>query len=98
MAEIRDIAQRGTLGTNLMFKANLSFVQLNQYVSLLSQTGLLEKSAFNGEEIYKAAQKGLESMEKQQKIINLLNEDTRKVILKTSFEVNRFPEKPSPIN
>jgi predicted transcriptional regulator len=75
MAEIVGIAKNGTSKTHIMFKANLSFSQLNQYLALLSQTSLLEKSAQNGRVIYKATQKGLEFMEKQQQIIDLLNED-----------------------
>jgi predicted transcriptional regulator len=57
-----------------MFKANLSFNQLNQYLSVLSQSGLLEKFAYNSREFYKATSKGVEFMEKQCQIINLLNE------------------------
>ena len=75
MTEIVSIAKKGTSKTHIMFKANLSFSQLNQYISLLSHTSLLEKSACDGRVIYKATQKGLEFMEKQQQIMDLLNED-----------------------
>jgi len=54
IAEIIDIARNGTSKTHIMFKANLSFSQLNQYLALLSQTALLEKSIVNGKEIYKS--------------------------------------------
>ncbi len=77
MTEIVNIARTGALKTQIMYKANLSFSQLNQYLKQLIQTNLLEKTANNGKEIYKATQKGLEFMEKQQQIISLLNEDTR---------------------
>jgi len=75
MAEIVGIAKKGTSKTHIMFKANLSFSQLQQYLALLSHTSLLEESAYNGRVIYKATQKGLEFMEKQQQIIDMLNED-----------------------
>ena len=75
MAEIVGIAKKGTSKTHIMFKANLSFSQLKQYLALLSQTSLLEKSPYNGREIYKATPKGLEFMERQQQIMDLLNED-----------------------
>ncbi len=75
MTEIVNIAKPGALKTQIMYKANLSFSQLNQYLKQLIQTNLLEKTANNGKEIYKATQKGLEFMEKQQEIISLLNED-----------------------
>ncbi len=44
MAEIIGISKKGTSKTHIMFKANLSFSQLNQYLELLSNTALLEKS------------------------------------------------------
>jgi predicted transcriptional regulator len=77
MAEIVNLAKKGTSKTHIMYEANLSFSQLNQYISLLSQTSLLEKSGCNGRVIYKATPKGLEFMEKQQEIIDLVNEDVR---------------------
>ena len=43
MTEIIGIAKNGTSKTHIMFKANLSFSQLNQYISLLLQSGLLER-------------------------------------------------------
>ena len=75
MAEIVGIAKKGTSKTHIMFKANLSFSQLNQYLSLLSNTGLLEKIAKNGKSVFQATPKGLEFMERQQQVIDLLNDD-----------------------
>ena len=75
IAEIIDIARNGTSKTHIMFKANLSFSQLNQYLTLLSQTGLLEKKTINEKEIYKATHRGLEFVEKQCQLISFLNED-----------------------
>jgi predicted transcriptional regulator len=76
MAEIVGIAKKGSSKTHIMFKANLSFSQLNQYLSLLSKTGLLEETAINGRVIFKATPKGLEFMERQHQVIDMLNEDT----------------------
>ena len=75
MTEIIGIAKKGTSKTHIMFKANLSFSQLNQYLSFLSHACLLEKFSHNGRDIYKATPKGLEFMERQQQIMDLLNED-----------------------
>ena len=90
MAEIVDIAKKGTSKTHIMFKANLSFSQLNLYLDLLSQASLLEKSVINGKELYKATQKGVDFVEKQCQIIDLLNKDMNKKSLKTSFEFNPY--------
>ena len=75
MAEIVGIARNGSSKTHIMFKARLSFSQINHYLKLLPRIGLLEKSTCKGKAIYKATQKGLEFMEKQQQIMDLLNED-----------------------
>lgn len=76
MAEIVSIAKKGTSKTHIMFKANLSFSQLNQYLSLLSNTGLLEKFSDHGRVIFQATEKGLEFIDKQQQVFNLLNDDS----------------------
>jgi predicted transcriptional regulator len=75
MTEIIGIAVKGTSKTQIMYKANLSFSQLKRYLALLSRHSLLKKSAHDGREIYKATPKGVEFMERQQQIIDLINED-----------------------
>ena len=75
LAEILGIAKNGASKTHIMFKANLSFSQLNQYLALLSHTYLLEKFAHNGRVVYRATEKGLEFMERQQQVMDLLNGD-----------------------
>jgi predicted transcriptional regulator len=92
IAEIIDIAKNGTSKTHIMFKANLSFIQLNQYLSALMETDLLEKRVVEGREIYRATDKGLDFVEKQCEIINLLNVDFRNLKVKTSFDFNPFPK------
>lgn len=95
MAEIIDTAKKGTSKTHIMFKANLSFSQLNQYLSVLCQSHLLEKFASNNREYYKATAKGLDFMEKQCQIINLLNEGAclHNISIKTSLlDCNILPK------
>jgi predicted transcriptional regulator len=76
MAEMVTIAKRGTPKTRMMFEANLSFSQLNEYLTLLSNTGLIEKTSNHGKVIFQTTPKGLEFLEKQQQVFNLLNDDT----------------------
>jgi predicted transcriptional regulator len=87
MAEIIGIAKKGSSKTHIMFKVNLSFSQLNQYLSLLSNTDLLEKIAINGKVIYHVTPKGLEFIERQQRVIDLIKEDglVYRKCVKTSF-------------
>jgi predicted transcriptional regulator len=75
MTEIIGIAIKGTSKTQIMYKANLSFSQLKRYLALLAHHSLLKKSAYDGKEIYKATPKGVEFMERQQQIIDLINEE-----------------------
>lgn len=42
IAAILDIARRGVNKTNILYKANLSYVQLKNYVGFLLEKGLLE--------------------------------------------------------
>ena len=74
MTEIIGIARKGTSKTHIMFKANLSFSQLNQYLSLLLRSSLLEITANDGRSVYRATSKGVEFMEKQCEVIDMLNE------------------------
>lgn len=92
MAEIIGISKKGSTKTHIMFKANLSFSQLNQYLELLWNTALLEKLTVNGKAVYRATQKGLEFLEKQQEAIDLLKEDGQIFGkgLKTSFNFESF--------
>jgi len=76
MAEIMNIAKSGALKTQIMYKANLSFAQLNEYLKFLGDTNLLEKIDHNGKEIYKATQKGKEFLDRHSQVMDLLNEET----------------------
>jgi predicted transcriptional regulator len=83
MAEIIEIAKKGASKTHIMFKASLSFSQLNEYIMLLEETGLLEKTANDGKNLYVATEKGLGFMEKQCQLIKLVNESVSKNHVKT---------------
>jgi predicted transcriptional regulator len=75
MAEIMDISRNGALKTQIMYKANLSFSQLNEYLKLLAHTSLLEKFACNGKDVYKATSKGMDFLERQRQIMDLLSRE-----------------------
>ena len=87
IAEILDIAKHGCTKTHIMFQANLSFTQLNQYLSILTKIGLLEITLLDEREIYKTTAKGLDFMERQYQIINLLNGEASS-LSKTSIEID----------
>jgi len=73
IAEILDIAKDGALKTQIMYKANLSFSQLNTYLKLLLETKLLEIVEKGGKNIYKTTKKGCEYMQSYKEVIETLN-------------------------
>lgn len=72
IAEILKIAKNRPLKTHLMYGANLSFAQLNDYLSFLISTGLLKTVREDSRLIYKTTSKGLEFLTNYEKIISLL--------------------------
>ena len=72
LAEILDIAKEGSLKTQIMYRANLSFTQLNEYLGVLLNmklVGLMENKEKN---VYKTTSKGLQYLQNYREIIELL--------------------------
>jgi predicted transcriptional regulator len=72
MAEILDIAREGSLKTQIMYRANLSFTQLNDYLNFMLRISLLEKILENDRETYKATEKGVDFLQRYREITELL--------------------------
>jgi len=72
IAEILEIAREGTLKTQIMYRANLSFTQLNDYLQFMLKNDLLEKIDMGGKEVYKASEKGLNFLQRYNEIVELL--------------------------
>jgi predicted transcriptional regulator len=75
IAEILEIAKEGTLKTQIMYKANLSFAQLNDYLKFMLKTSLLNKFVANGKEVYMATEKGVDFMQRHFELTKLLKEN-----------------------
>ena len=75
ISEIMEISKAGALKTQIMYKANLSFAQLNEYLKLLEKINLLRKSVDSGKEVYTATEKGLDFLQRHREIMYLLNEE-----------------------
>ncbi|MEM2147471.1 MAG: winged helix-turn-helix domain-containing protein [Candidatus Bathyarchaeia archaeon] len=75
IAEILDIAKDGVLKTQVMYRANLSFTQLNEYLQFMLKINLIEKIDQNDKEIYKATQKGLDFLQRYREINELLKSE-----------------------
>jgi len=72
IAEVLEIAKDGTLKTQIMYRANLSFTQLNDYLAFMLQIGLLEKIDINDKDVYRATHKGLDFLQRYREINELL--------------------------
>jgi len=78
MAKILEIARDGALKTPIMYKANLSFTQLNKYLSYLLEAKLLVETVTKGDEtIYKTTDKGLKYLQGYMTIRDLLGESLK---------------------
>ena len=77
IAEILEIAKDGTLKTQIMYRANLSFAQLNDYVKFMLKTGLINKFRANGKDVYEATEKGLEFLQRHSELTELLQENEK---------------------
>jgi predicted transcriptional regulator len=74
IAEILEIAREGTLKTQIMYKANLSFAQLNDYLKFMLKKGLLNKFHAKEKEVYAATEKGLDFLQRHSELAELLQE------------------------
>lgn len=75
MAEVLAVAKDGALKTQIMYKANLSFAQLNEYLSLLLELGLLKTSKSGEKSIYKITRKGIKYLKSYEEIKALLGKN-----------------------
>jgi len=75
IAEILEIAKNGTLKTQIMYKANLSFAQLNEYLKFMLKIKLMEKIDNRGKDVYVATAKGVDFLQRQSEITELLKGD-----------------------
>ena len=75
ISEILEIAKDGVLKTQIMYRANLSFTQLNDYLRFMLGIHLLEKIRQNGKDIYKSTEKGLDFLERYHHIAELLRNE-----------------------
>jgi len=75
MAEILETAIDGALKTQLMYRANLSFAQLNEYMSLLLSLKLLECEENTEKTVYKTTPKGMRYLQSCKEIKDLLKKE-----------------------
>lgn len=77
IAEILDIAKGGTLKTQIMYKANLSFAQLNDYLKFMLKISLLNRFRANGKDVYAATEKGVDFLQRHFELTELLKDNEK---------------------
>ena len=77
ISEILAIAKTGTLKTQIMYRANLSFAQLNEYLSFLINMNLLKVQNEDNKNTYTTTMKGEKYLEKYGELAYLLEENAR---------------------
>ena len=78
IAEIIEIAKGGTLKTQIMYRANLSFAQLNEYLKFMLKIKLIQKLVEHGKEVYVSTEKGLDFLQRQCELTELLKTEEEK--------------------
>jgi len=75
MAEILEVAMDGALKTQVMYRANLSFAQLNEYLKLMLDIKLLETVKNSQKTLYKTTAKGVRYLQSYREIRDLLKKE-----------------------
>jgi predicted transcriptional regulator len=72
MAEIIEATKESQLKTRIMYSANLSFSQVNEHLSFLTERGFLRVRVENGKKLYETTAKGNQYIENYMEMSNLL--------------------------
>ena len=72
MAEIMEAAKGNQLKTRIMYRVNLSFSQLKEYLSFLTERGFLRVHVENRKKFYETTAKGNIYIENYREMSNLL--------------------------
>ncbi len=72
MAQILEITKEGTLKTQIMYKANLSFTQLNYYLQFMLYNNLIIHRTREDREVYIITLKGLSFLQMHSELVQLL--------------------------
>lgn len=76
IATILEIAGEGILKTQIMYRANLSFIQLIDYLKFMLTLNLLEKVSQHDKERYKTTAKGMDFLQRYLEIQSLMREES----------------------
>lgn len=75
MAEILEVTIDGALKTQVMYRANLSFAQLNEYLKLMQDLKLIETIKNTERTLYKTTTKGIRYLQSYRELRDLLKKE-----------------------
>lgn len=75
IAEIMEITKEKQLKTRIMYRANLSFSQLNEYLSFLIEMRFLRINEEDGQKFYETTAKGERYIDNYTEMSNLLRSE-----------------------
>ena len=78
IADILEISRAGALKTQIMYRANLSFTQLNDYLEFMLTANLLADYNTNGKDVYSATTKGTNFVQRYYELTDLVRLENRK--------------------
>ena len=78
IADILGIAIGGSLKTQIMYKANLSFAQVSEYIPFLLEVKLIAASFQSKKTVYKVTSKGTRFLHEYTKIKDLLKTESKR--------------------
>jgi predicted transcriptional regulator len=89
IANILEISLKGTLKTQIMYRANLSFKQLNEYLSFLIAKGLIVQIMLDGKASYQVTNEGMGFLRRYRELTKTLHSKTAR-LNRTVTPVNTF--------
>lgn len=98
VANILTIAKQGALKTHLMYKANLSYTMLRDYLKFLLDNGLLSESRYPEDRVtlYRTTEKGTRFLESYVALKDLAAPIIDKTPFAPTSAFERFPETGKP--
>jgi ppGpp synthetase/RelA/SpoT-type nucleotidyltranferase/predicted transcriptional regulator len=75
ISEVLKIAMEGITKSQIMYRTNLSFAQLDEYLSFLIRTKNIKEVIENGKEFYKTTLKGVKYLEAYEALTSILDRE-----------------------
>jgi predicted transcriptional regulator len=75
ISSILNVAREKVLKTQIMYRASLSFQQLNDYLEFMLRIGLLQKISTDGKDTYEVTNKGLDFLQRYNEVQGIFEAD-----------------------